>query len=618
MAQEEKNGKVIKELNDVTVMFAGDSGDGMQLTGTQFSDTTAFLGNDLSTLPDYPSEIRAPLGTLYGVSGFQLHFGSSNVHTPGDNTDVLVAMNPAALKVNLKNLKQRGIIICNSDAFDAKNLKLAKYDSNPLEDDSLSEYKVFPVPVTSLTVEALKDCGLKPKDVARSKNFFALGLMYWLFNEPLDPTLEWVRKKFTNKAEVICGNEKALKAGYYYGENTELFASRYKIAKAPLPKGTYKSISGNEATAIGFIAASKLSGLPLFLGSYPITPATDILHHLSKYKNYGVKTLQAEDEIAGIASAIGASFGGSLAITTTSGPGLALKTEATGLALMLELPLVIVNVQRGGPSTGLPTKTEQSDLLQAMYGRSGESPVAVIAATSPSDCFYMAIEASKLALQYMVPVILLTDGYIANGAEPWKIPHANELQKIEVSQRTDPNNFQPYSRDENLARPWAVPGTPGLEHRIGGLEKDNITGAVSHDPENHDLMVRIRAEKIQNMQKIIPDLVVDGDSEGELLVLGWGGTMGSITEAVNDARTKGMKVSRAQLKYINPFPKNLGEVLSKFDKVLVPENNMGQLAKILRDKFLVPVIQFNKMRGLPLKTFEITEKIAEILGGKND
>jgi len=618
MAQEEKNGKEIKELNDVTVMFAGDSGDGMQLTGTQFSDTTAFLGNDLNTLPDYPSEIRAPLGTLYGVSGFQLHFGSSNVFTPGDKTDVLVAMNPAALKVNLKNLKRRGIVICNSDAFDAKNLKLAKYDTNPLEDDSLSEYKVFPVPVTTLTVEALKDCGLKPKDVTRSKNFFALGLMYWLFNEPLEPTLEWIRKKFNKKVEIICGNEKALKSGYYYGENTELFASRYKIGKAALPKGTYKSISGNEATAIGFIAASKLSGLPLFLGSYPITPATDILHHLSKYKNFGVKTFQAEDEIAGISSAIGASFGGSLAITTTSGPGLALKTEATGLALMLELPLVIVNVQRGGPSTGLPTKTEQSDLLQAMYGRSGESPVAVVAATSPSDCFYMAIEASKLALQFMVPVILLTDGYIANGAEPWKIPHANELQKINVSHRTNPENFHPYDRDENLARPWAVPGTPGLEHRIGGLEKDNITGVVSHDPENHDLMVKIRAEKIQNMQKIIPDVVVDGDSEGKLLVLGWGGTMGSITEAVNEARNKGFKVSRTQLKYINPFPKNLGEVLSKFDKVLVPENNMGQLAKILRDRFLVPVIQFNKMRGLPLKSFEITEKIVEILGGKND
>ncbi len=618
MAQEEKNGKEIKQLNDVTVMFAGDSGDGMQLTGTQFSDTTAYLGNDLSTLPDYPSEIRAPLGTLYGVSGFQLHFGSSNVFTPGDSPDVLVAMNPAALKVNLKNLKRQGIIICNSDAFDAKNLKLAKYETNPLEDDSLSGYKVFPVPITSLTVSSLQDCGLKPKEVTRSKNFFALGLMYWLFNEPLEPTLEWVKKKFGNKKDVICGNEKALKSGYYYGENTQLFASRYKIAKAKLPKGTYKSISGNEATAIGFIAASKLSGLPLFLGSYPITPATDILHHLSKYKNFGVKTLQAEDEIAGIASSIGASFGGNLAITTTSGPGLALKTEATGLALMLELPLVIVNVQRGGPSTGLPTKTEQSDLLQAMYGRSGESPVAVVAATSPSDCFYMAIEASRLALKFMVPVILLTDGYIANGAEPWRIPHVNELPKIEVTQRTDPENFHPYDRDENLARPWAVPGTPGLEHRVGGLEKDNITGAVSHDPENHDNMVRIRAQKIQNMQSVIPDLVVDGEQEGELLVLGWGGTMGSIIEAVNDARSKGMKVSRAQLQYINPFPKNLGDVLAKFDNVLVPENNMGQLSKILKDKFLVPVIQFNKMRGLPLKTFEITEKIAEVLGGKND
>ncbi len=618
MAQEEKNGKKIEQLNDVTVMFAGDSGDGMQLTGTQFSDTTAFLGNDLSTLPDYPSEIRAPLGTLYGVSGFQLHFGATNVHTPGDNPDVLVAMNPAALKVNLKNLKERGIVICNSDAFDAKNLKLAKYDSNPLEDDSLSGYKVFPVPITSLTVSALKDCGLKPKEVTRSKNFFALGLMYWLFNEPLEPTLEWVKKKFKNKEGVICGNEKALKSGYYYGENTQLFASRYKIAKAKLPKGTYKSISGNEATAIGLIAASKLSKLPIFLGTYPITPATDILHHLSKYKNFGVKTLQAEDEIAGITSAIGASFGGSLAITTTSGPGLALKTEATGLALMLELPLVIVNVQRGGPSTGLPTKTEQSDLLQAMYGRSGESPVAVVAATSPTDCFYMAIEACRLALKHMVPVILLTDGYIANGAEPWRIPHVNELAEIEVTQRTDPEGYNPYDRDENLARPWAVPGTPGLEHRLGGLEKANITGAVSHDPENHHLMSQIRAEKIEKMQNSIPDIEVDGDSEGEVLVIGWGGTKGSIIEAVNDARKKGMKVSRAQLQYINPFPKNLGDVLSKFNKVIVPENNMGQLAKILRDKFLVPVIQFNKMRGLPLKTFEITEKIAEVLGGKND
>ena len=609
------NGKEIKELTDVTVMFAGDSGDGMQLTGTQFSDTTAFVGNDLSTLPDYPSEIRAPLGTTYGVSGFQLHFGSSQVYTPGDNQDVLVAMNPAALKVNLPNLKKNGIIIVNSDSFDKKNLKLAKFETNPLEDNSLAGYRVFPVAITTMTMEALKDCGLKPKEVARSKNFFALGIMYWLFNRPLEQTLEWLNEKFGNAKNIICGNSKALKAGYYYGENTELFASRYKVAKAELPKGTYKSISGNEATALGFVAASKLSGLQLFLGSYPITPASDILHYLSKYKRFGVKTFQAEDEIAGITSSIGAAFGGSLAITTTSGPGLALKTEATGLALITELPLVIVNVQRGGPSTGLPTKTEQADLLQAMYGRSGESPVAVIAAGTPSDCFYMAIEASRLALKYMVPVILLTDGYIANGAEPWRIPHVKELEKIEVSQRTEVEGFHPYDRDENLSRPWAVPGTPGLEHRIGGLEKANITGDVSHDPDNHELMCRLRAEKIERMQNDIPDLVIDGDPEGELLVLGWGGTQGSITEAVNGARKKGLTVSRAHLKYINPFPKNLGEVLSKFDKVLVPEINLGQLASVIRDKYLVPVIQFNKMKGLPLKTFEITEKISEILGG---
>lgn len=609
------NGKEIKELTDVTVMFAGDSGDGMQLTGTQFSDTTAFVGNDLSTLPDYPSEIRAPLGTTYGVSGFQLHFGSSQVYTPGDNQDVLVAMNPAALKVNLPNLKKNGIIIVNSNSFDKKNLKLAKYETNPLDDNSLAGYRVFPVAITTMTMEALKDCGLKPKEVARSKNFFALGIMYWLFNRPLEQTLEWLNEKFGNAKNIICGNSKALKAGYYYGENTELFASRYKVAKAELPKGTYKSISGNEATALGFVAASKLSGLQLFLGSYPITPASDILHYLSKYKRFGVKTFQAEDEIAGITSSIGAAFGGSLAITTTSGPGLALKTEATGLALITELPLVIVNVQRGGPSTGLPTKTEQADLLQAMYGRSGESPVAVIAAGTPSDCFYMAIEASRLALKYMVPVILLTDGYIANGAEPWRIPHVNELEKIEISHRTDVEGFHPYDRDENLSRPWAVPGTPGLEHRIGGLEKANITGDVSHDPDNHELMCRLRAEKIERMQTDIPELVVDGDSEGDLLVLGWGGTHGAITEAVNGARKKGLTVSRAHLSYINPFPKNLGEVLSKFDKVLVPEINLGQLASIIRDKYLVPVIQFNKMKGLPLKTFEITEKISEILGG---
>ncbi|VAX21444.1 2-oxoglutarate/2-oxoacid ferredoxin oxidoreductase, gamma subunit / 2-oxoglutarate/2-oxoacid ferredoxin oxidoreductase, alpha subunit [hydrothermal vent metagenome] len=609
------NGKEIKELTDVTVMFAGDSGDGMQLTGTQFSDTTAFVGNDLSTLPDYPAEIRAPLGTTYGVSGFQLHFGSSEVYTPGDNPDVLVAMNPAALKVNLPNLKKHGIIILNLDSFDKKNLGLAKYESNPLDDNTLAGYRVFPVAITTMTIEALKNCGLKPKEVARSKNFFALGLMYWLFNRPLEPTLEWVGQKFAKNKSVVCGNSKALKAGYYYGENTQLFAARYEVAKAELPKGTYRSISGNEATALGFVAASKLSGLPLFLGSYPITPASEILHFLSKYKKYGVKTFQAEDEIAGISSAIGASFGGSLAITTTSGPGLALKTEATGLAVMTELPIVIVNVQRGGPSTGLPTKTEQADLLQAMYGRNGESPVAVLAATTPTDCFYMAIEASRLALKYMAPVILLTDGYIANGAEPWRIPHVNELEKIVVKKRTEVEGFHPYERDENLSRPWAVPGTPGLEHRIGGLEKENITGNVSYDAKNHDLMCHLRAEKIERMQNDIPELVVDGDQEGKLLVLGWGGTYGSITEAVNAARREGYTVSKTHLKYINPFPKNLGEILSKFDNVLIPEINLGQLAKIIRDKYLIPVIQFNKMRGLPLKTYEITEKIAEILGG---
>ena len=609
------NGKEIQELTDVTVMFAGDSGDGMQLTGTQFSDTAAFVGNDLSTLPDYPAEIRAPIGTTYGVSGFQLHFGSSQVFTPGDNQDVLVAMNPAALKVNLPNLKNNGIIIVNSDSFDKKNLKLAKFETNPLEDNSLAGYRVFPVAITSMTIEALKDCDLKPKEVARSKNFFALGIMYWLFNRPLEPTLEWVSEKFGKSKNIVCGNSKALKAGFYYGENTELFASTYLVAKAELPKGTYKSISGNEATALGFVAASKLSGLPLFLGSYPITPASDILHFLSGYKRFGVKTFQAEDEIAGITSAIGAAFGGALAITTTSGPGLALKTEATGLALMTELPLVIVNVQRGGPSTGLPTKTEQADLLQAMYGRSGESPVAVIAATTPSDCFYMAIEASRLALKYMVPVILLTDGYIANGAEPWRIPHVNELEIIEIKRPTVVEGFQPYDRDENLSRPWAIPGMAGFEHRIGGLEKANITGNVSHDPDNHELMCRLRAEKIERMQADIPDIVVDGDPEGELLVLGWGGTHGSITEAVNSARKQGLTVSRAHLKYLNPFPKNLGEVLSKFEKVLIPEINLGQLASIIRDKYLIPVIQFNKMKGLPLKTFEIAEKISEILGG---
>ncbi|OIP62277.1 MAG: 2-oxoglutarate ferredoxin oxidoreductase subunit alpha [Ignavibacteria bacterium CG2_30_36_16] len=610
--------KKVRKLNEVTVRFAGDSGDGMQLTGSQFSDTTAFVGNDLSTLPDYPAEIRAPLGTVYGVSGFQLHFGSMDVHTPGDRPDVLVAMNPAAVKKNINELKPGAIIIANSDSFDAKNLKLAKYETNPLEDDSLKGYELFAVPISTLTAKALENTKLSLKDISRSKNFFALGLMYWLYNRPLEPTLDWIKEKFAKKPEFIESNKLALEAGYNFGEMTEAFTTRYDIEPAHLPKGIYRSVAGNEATALGFLAASVKSKLPLFLGSYPITPATEILQYLSTYKNFGVKTMQAEDEIAGITAAIGAAFAGSLAITTTSGPGLALKTEAIGLAVMTELPLVIINVQRGGPSTGLPTKTEQADLLQSLYGRSGESPVAIVAASTPSDCFYMAIEACRLALKYMTPVIFLTDGYIANGSEPWRIPHASEIPEIEVRFAKEIVGFTPYSRDENLARPWAKPGTPGLEHRIGGLEKANITGNVSYDPDNHHKMVNLRAQKIKNMASDIPELEVDGDPEGELLVIGWGGTYGSITEAIIKAREKGYKVSQTHFRYLNPFPKNTFEVLSKFKKVLVPEINLGQLAKVIKSEFLIPVRQLNVVRGLPLRTSEIESKIIELLGGQNN
>jgi 2-oxoglutarate ferredoxin oxidoreductase subunit alpha len=608
--------KELQNLTEVTVRFAGDSGDGMQLTGSQFSDTTAVLGNDLSTLPDYPAEIRAPLGTIYGVSGFQLHFGSTDIHTPGDIADVLVAMNPAAIKKNLPELKKGGMIIANTDAFDAKNLKLAKYDTNPLEDNSLAGFEVYPVPITSMTIKALADTKLSQKDISRCKNFYALGLMYWLYNRPVDQTVEWIKNKFKNKPEYIDANNKALLAGYNFGENTELFTTRYHVEAAQLPKGTYRSISGNEATALGCLAASVKSGLPLFLGSYPITPATEILQYLSNYKNFGVKTLQAEDEIAGITSAIGASFAGSLALTTTSGPGLALKSEALGLALMTELPLVVINVQRGGPSTGLPTKTEQADLLQALYGRNGEAPVAVIASSTPSDCFYMAIEAFRIALKFMCPVILLTDGYLANGSEPWKIPHADELPDISVKFWTDKNTYKPYLRDDVLSRPWAKPGTPGLEHRIGGLEKANISGSVSYDPDNHDLMIKLRDQKIKNIALDIPDLEVIGEQEGELLVLGWGGTYGSITEAVLRCRNAGIKVSQVHLKYLNPMPKNTEKVLRNFKHVLIPEINLGQLAKVIRAEFLIPVLQFNLVRGLPLRSGDIEERIIDILGGK--
>lgn len=609
--------KDVQQLSEVTVRFAGDSGDGMQLTGSQFSDTTAFVGNDLNTLPDYPAEIRAPAGTIYGVSGFQLHFSSEDIHTPGDQPDVLVAMNPAALKKNLPEVKKNGMIIVNTDAFDLKNLKLAHYESNPLEDGTLNGYTVFNVPISSLTENALEGTSLSPKEVARCKNFFALGLMYWLYNRPVENTLDWIKDKFKKHPQFVDANTKALHAGYNFGEMTEAFTTRYDVISAKLPKGTYRNIAGNEATAFGFLAASVQSGLPLYLGSYPITPATEILQYLSSFKNFGVKTFQAEDEIAGVTSAIGAAFAGNLAITTTSGPGLALKTEAIGLAVMTELPLVIINVQRGGPSTGLPTKTEQADLLQAVVGRNGEAPVAVLAAKTPRDCFYMALEASRIAIKYMTPVILLTDGYIANGSEPWRIPSIESLPKIDVKFRTEKEGFYPYLRDEFLARPWAIPGTPDLEHRIGGLEKADIYGSVNYEPDNHNKMIHLRAQKIKNIENDIPELEVDGDQQGELLVLGWGGTYGAIKEAVIKSRAMGMTVSQAHLQYLNPFPKNTGEVLKRFNKVLIPEINLGQLAKLIKSEYLVDVVQFNVVRGLPFRVSDILEKIKETLGGKN-
>ncbi|MCX7798622.1 MAG: 2-oxoacid:acceptor oxidoreductase subunit alpha [Melioribacter sp.] len=609
--------KITRIIEDVTVRFAGDSGDGMQLTGSQFTDTTAIVGNDLSTLPDFPAEIRAPAGSLFGVSGFQLHFSSKDIQTPGDTPDVLVAMNPAALKVNLKDLKPNATIIINSSAFDAKNLKLANYETNPLEDGTLAGYNVIAVPLTQLTMAALEDINLSTKEKERCKNFFALGLMYWMFNRPLDVTIKWIETKFKSRPELVEANKRALQAGYNYGDTTEIFTTRYEVKAAELPKGIYRNISGNEATALGFITASLRSGLKLFLGSYPITPASEILQELSKYKEYDVITFQAEDEISGISAAIGAAFAGALAITTTSGPGFSLKTEALGLAVMTELPLVVVDVQRSGPSTGMPTKTEQADLLQAMFGRHGEAPVVILAAQSPADCFYMAIEASKIAIEYMTPVILLTDGYLAFGSEPLRIPQFDELPEINVKFRTEPEGFYPYLRDENLVRPWAIPGTPGLEHRIGGLEKSNIYGSVSYDPENHEEMVKIRKQKVDNVQKIIPDLQVEGEQEGELLVLGWGSTYGAIKEAIYNVRQKGFTVSQAHLRYINPFPRNLGDVLNRFKKVLIPELNLGHLAFLIKGKYLKDVIQLNKVQGRPFKVSEIENKIMEVLGGKN-
>ncbi len=608
-------------LQDVVIKFAGDSGDGMQLTGQQFTNNTALLGIDLATFPDFPAEIRAPLGTLAGVSGFQIHFSSNRVFTPGDICDVLVAMNAAALKVNLKSLKKGGKIIANLEGFDSKNLRLANYPDgvNPLEDGSLDGYELTKVDITKLTREALKDypeLGIKERD--RAKNMFVLGLIYWIYNRNLDSTIEFLTEKFGKKPKILNSNIDVLKAGYNYGDTAELFTSRYKVEKSKMEPGTYRSIMGNQALSMGLIAGAEKSGLPLFLGSYPITPATDILHELSKYKNFGIRTFQAEDEIAGIASAIGASYGGAIGLTTTSGPGMALKTEAMGLAMMLELPLVIVNIQRGGPSTGLPTKTEQSDLLQAYYGRNGEAPIPVLAAATPSDCFFMAYEAIRIALQHMTPVILLSDGYIANGAEPWKFPNASDLPKIEVTFKTalseGETKYLPYKRNEKLARPWAIPGTPGLEHRIGGLEKQHETGNVNYESDNHEFMIKMRGAKVEKIADYIPLQTLDSGAEkGKVLVLGWGSTYGTIKSAVQELQAQGKSVSHAHVKYVRPFPKNLGTILKNFDTVLVPEINDGQLIRIIRDKYFVDAKGFNKMKGTPLAKHELLDAISALL-----
>lgn len=606
-----------QQLSSVVIRFAGDSGDGMQLTGSQFTNSSALIGNDLSTFPDFPAEIRAPLGTLPGVSGFQLHFSSEAIYTPGDICDVLVVMNVAALKVNLKQLKDGGIIILNTDGFDPKNLRLAGLteENNPMTDGSLDKYQVKRVDVTKMVRELLKDSGLGVKEIDRCKNMFVLGLLFWMYNRDTKPTEGYLQSKFGKKPDVLEGNLKALKAGYAFGETTESFAVTYEVTKAKLAKGEYRSITGNEATAYGLIAAAQKANLPLFLGAYPITPASDVLHELSKHKSFGVKTFQAEDEIAGITSAIGASFGGNLAVTLSSGPGIALKGEAIGLATMFELPLVIVNVQRGGPSTGLPTKTEQSDLMQAFYGRNGECPVAIIAANGPSDAFAATFEACRIALQHMIPVFVLTDGYIANGAEPWKFPKSTDLPEIKVSQikeknSEDKNKFLPYLRDEKLARPWAIPGTPGLEHRIGGIEKQNITGNISYDSDNHEFMVKLRQEKVDRIADYIPLQQMDsGEESGDLLIVGWGSTYGAIKTAVRQALNQGKKVSHVHLRHISPFPKNLGDILKNFKTVVVPEMNNGQLVKILRDKYFVDAKPLNKIQGLPFKVDEIRKVI---------
>ncbi len=600
----------VHQKDQVVIRFAGDSGDGMQLTGGQFTNTSALVGNDLATFPDFPAEIRAPAGTLPGVSAFQVRFSSFDIHSPGDHPDVLVAMNPAALKVNLHDLKRGAIIIVNSGNFAPIDLQKANYAYNPLESHDLDGFRVIQVDLNKQTREATADLGLDAKSQLRCKNFYALGITYWLFSRPLEPTLKWMETQFKKKAEILAANVAALKAGYNWCDITGVFQERYEVPKAKLEAGTYRNVMGNQSLALGLVAASKLSGLPLFLGSYPITPASDILHQLSNYKNMGVVTFQAEDEIAAVCAALGSAYAGCLGITTTSGPGLALKGEAMGLAVMTELPLVVIDIQRGGPSTGLPTKTEQADLLQALYGRNSECPLAVIASSYPSDCFDVALEACRLAVQHMTPVILLSDGYLANGSEPWRLPKIEDLPKFEVKFRTEAEGFQPYMRDpKTLARPWVKPGTPGLEHRIGGIEKQDGSGNVSYDAHNHEHMVKTRAEKIARIADDIPLQTVVGKESGRLLILSWGSTAGSIAGPVERAAKAGKSVGWCHLRYLNPFPKNLGEIIKKFDRVLVPELNLGQLVKVIRDRFQVDAIPMSKVQGRPFLTSEIEAAI---------
>ena len=607
-------GPDVQELERVTIRFAGDSGDGMQLTGTQFTRTAAVFGNDISTLPDFPAEIRAPAGSLPGVSGFQISFSSSDIHTPGDQPDVLVAMNPAALKTNVGDLPAGGALIVNSDAFTQANLNKAAYSSNPLTDGSLNSYRVFEIPISTLNMRSLDGLDMTSKQMDLTKNFFALGLMFWLYERSMDPTLNWIDEKFSARPVIAEANKRALKAGYAYGETTEAFHTHYRVQPARLDPGTYRNITGNEATALGFLAASKLAGRDLFYGSYPITPASDILHQLSGYKTFGVKTFQAEDEIAAIGAAIGASYGGALALTASSGPGIALKSEAMGLAVMVELPLVVVDVQRAGPSTGMPTKIEQGDLLQVMFGRNSDSPMPLVAPATPGECFDLAIEACRLALKYMTPVAYLSDAFLATGSEPWRIPAVADLPSLVVDNATDPATFRPYQRDPHtLARPWAIPGTPGLDHRIGGLEKADVIGNVSYDPDNHHRMMTLRAAKVAGIADDIPPLEVFGPERGDLLILGWGSTYGAIRSAVERLHADGKAVAHAHLRHLNPFPANTEAVLRSYRRVLVPEVNLGQLSLLIRARYLIDAIGYNRVRGKPFRIVEIIEEADRLL-----